>query len=967
FNYTITLANSGAASASGVTAQFTLPSGLAFVSATDNGSAGFTSVYNTGVVSFTGGVLAAGASETLTVAVTGSGATTYVVDAGSTPTAGHGAAVINTLATTATPIAESNAANNDSDASVSTQIISGPDISVSVSGSSTAVANSAGSPITYTIIAQNIGGSTATAVNVQFTLPAGLTFISAIDTGSAGFTGVDNSGVVTFSGGTLPANSSETLTVTAEATTSNYRIFSVNVPVGAAVITASNVTGSQSSSAPVTTNVTLPAGPDLVVASTPNGPFLPSDAADTFTLYVTNNGTSATSGTVTLTDTLPPGFTPAAAMNGAVINGWSVSVTGQTVTATRSDVLNPGAQYPAIAAGLNYYPALPITFAVASGATGSLTNNVTVTGGGDAFPANDSATNIVSVGAPTPISSAGYLLVSRAHYTGANVTAGVTVLPNGSTATAPGTYPQVWGNEAPDASFGVTAPIYFDVVNKTTGAVVNSTNLTSQVAAQLGLNVTTSFSSKSEIALNLTPDGTAVTFSAYLAPAGTLDASNANNLYHEDPTCPIADNGDFQRAIVQVDYLGNVKVTPNDSYSGDNCRAALLANAPDGNAYYFTAGSAGNSGSGVTGTLMTMLAQSTGIQMVLPGAGGLTTAVGEPFGTANSTTGYQLGYAGQPSDKTGKDMNLRGLAFNPYNDTLYTAKGSGGNGVDTVYQVGSGSVPTAADANTQVFTIPSGFPTSSGSIFPFGMWFANASTLYVADEGQAGVPGPSDYSGGMYTQALPANNPSAGLQKWINSQPDGSGTWSLAYTLTNGLNLGVPYTYTIPNYPTGTNSVTGVPWQPANNGLRNLAGQINGDGTVTLYAVTSTISGETDQGADPNEVVTITDTLSTMTLPAGESFTVLENANGLDAYRGVALSTPYTPNLAATFVSATVAPVTSDGYTANGVTLGPITLDFAPTPGQVLTLVNNTGSGAIVGTFTGRPQGSTVTGTFGGT
>jgi uncharacterized repeat protein (TIGR01451 family) len=966
FNYTITLANSGAAPASGVTAQFTLPSGLAFVSAIDNGSAGFTCINNSGVVSFTGGTLAAGASETLTVAVTGSGSATYVVDAGSTPATGHGSAVINTLATTATPIAESNAANNYSDISVSTQIISGPDITVSVTGSSTAVANSNSSPITYTIIAQNIGGSTATAVNVQFTLPSGLTFISAIDTGSAGFTGVNNSGVVTFSGGTLPGNSSETLTVTAEATTSNYRIFSVNVPVGAAVITASNVTGSQSSGGAVTTNVTLPAGPDLVVASTPNGPFLPGDAADTFTLYVTNNGTSATSGTVTLTDTLPTGFTPASAMNGAVINGWSVAVTGQTVTATRSDVLNPGAQYPATPAGLNYYPALTLTFGVASNATGSLTNNVTVTGGGDAFAANDSDANTVSVSAPAPISSAGYLLISRAHYTGANITAGSTVLPSGATATASGTYPQVWGNDAADASFGVAAPIYLDVVNKGTGALVNSTNLTTLVATELGLNITTSFSSKSEVSLNLTPDGTAVTFSAYMAPAGTLDVSNANNLYHEDPTCLIAANGDFQRAIVQVDYLGNVKVTPNDSYSGDNCRAAILTNAPDGNSYYVTAGSAGNSGAGVTGTIMTMLAQSTGIQMVLPGAGGLTTAVGEPFGTANGTTGYQLGYAGQPSDKTGKDMNLRGLAFNPYNDTLYTSKGSGGSGVDTVYQIGSGSVPTAADANTQVFTIPSGFPTASGTDYPFGMFFANASTLYVTDEGQAGIPGPSDYSGGVYTQAIPANNPSAGLQKWINSQPDGSGTWTLAYTLTNGLNLGVPYSYTIANYPTGTNSATGVPWQPANNGLRNIAGQINGDGTVTLYAVTSTISGETDQGADPNEVVAITDTVSVTSLPSGESFTVLENANGLDAYRGVALSAPYTPNLAVSFPSATDVPVTSDGYAAGGVTLDPISLGFAPVLGQVLTLVNNTGTGPVVGTFTGQPQGSTVTATYGG-
>ena len=43
-----------------------------------------------------------------------------------------------------------------------------------------------------------------------------------------------------------------------------------------------------------------------------------------------------------------------------------------------------------------------------------------------------------------------------------------------------------------------------------------------------------------------------------------------------------------------------------------------------------------------------------------------------------------------------------------------------------------------------------------------------------------------------------------------------------------------------------------------------------------------------------------------------------------------------------------------------------VTLGHAPTPGEVLTLVNNTGSAAVTGTFTGLAQGSTVTATYGG-
>jgi len=195
------------------------------------------------------------------------------------------------------------------------------------------------------------------------------------------------------------------------------------------------------------------------------------------------------------------------------------------------------------------------------------------------------------------------------------------------------------------------------------------------------------------------------------------------------------------------------------------------------------------------------------------------------------------------------------------------------------------------------------------------MWFAAANILYVADEGQAPWSVTYDSGAGTYDQAIPANNPYAGLQKWVSTASDGSGTWVLKYTLINGLNLGVPYTYAIGNgYPAaGTiNPATGVPWQPANNGLRNIAGQVNGDGTVTIFAITSTVSGETDWGADPNQLVSVTDTLSATTLPTGESFTLLEAASGLDVLRGVSLAP------AAPVNSVAASDITSSGATLNG-------------------------------------------------
>lgn len=232
-----------------------------------------------------------------------------------------------------------------------------------------------------------------------------------------------------------------------------------------------------------------------------------------------------------------------------------------------------------------------------------------------------------------------------------------------------------------------------------------------------------------------------------------------------------------------------------------------------------------------------------------------------------------------PADKLGKDDNFRGLTI--FNNTLYVTKGSGSNGFNTVYQVGAaGTLPTLANAANAPITVLPGFPTLSAKkadvtyIFPFGIWFANATTLYVADEGDGAV-------------ADAAMSTKAGLQKWslVN------GTWQLDYVLQNGLNIGTQYS--IPNYPASLN--------PATDGLRNLTGKNNGDGTVTLWAVTSTVSANGDPGADPNKLVMITDTLSNLTAAgaASQKFTTIRTANAGEVLRGVSLS----PALASTMAN----------------------------------------------------------------
>jgi hypothetical protein len=124
----------------------------------------------------------------------------------------------------------------------------------------------------------------------------------------------------------------------------------------------------------------------------------------------------------------------------------------------------------------------------------------------------------------------------------------------------------------------------------------------------------------------------------------------------------------------------------------------------------------------------------------------------------------------------------------------------------------------------------------------------------VGDEGAPGV----------------TNAAAGGLQKWVYNP--GAGQWQIVYTVAAS---------TIPSY-----TVAGVGTLQA-GGLRNITGINNGDGTVTIYGITST-TGQTlnDEGADPNQLVSFTDTLNATTLPS-QSFTLIETAVYGDALRGV--------------------------------------------------------------------------------
>ncbi len=500
----------------------------------------------------------------------------------------------------------------------------------------------------------------------------------------------------------------------------------------------------------------------------------------------------------------------------------------------------------------------------------------------------------------------GSLVISSSNYEGftgavASLKVG-TPLANTNTATIPAVsdnnYVTVWNNASVDGSFGVTSPIYLRVVEPHSGRVLNRLRVpTGQVV--------TSFSSKSELALHLGQDehGNHLVFVGYASPGvGALDVSNSDAVAGQDPTNPVtfAFGSDyaFHRTIVSLDDDGHFSYTPTINYGGNNGRAALLGS----NGLYYTVGNANNGnaatfGSASNGTTPDVT-ETTGLEAVNP-LNAWSPGVTIPDGNSaevNPLLQFGLGKpskSGTPTDdKPGKDDNFRGIT--EYHGALYFTKGSGSNGVQTVYTVvnlpqsptgfvptpdnsgpAAGNVlPTVANAGQQAIVILNGFPTDSarasladgtsgGDYTPFALFFANDHTVYVTDEGTGNS----------------ADAAHAGLEKWILGS---NGTWTLAYTLTSGL-IGKVDSNLV-GYDGQYPDVTTI-------GLRNLTGLVNKDGTVTLWAATSTSSASGDNGADPNRIVEITDEVTATALTgkvASETFRTIAGPTYGTVYRGVA-------------------------------------------------------------------------------
>jgi uncharacterized repeat protein (TIGR01451 family) len=376
--YTLNVSNVGAGPTTAtVTVTDTLPTGLA-PTAADSGTVNGWSLSTSGqtITATRGDALAAGQSYpslTLTVSV-----------------AGNAPGNVTNTATVAGG-GEVNTANDS--ASDPTTITDVADLTISKSH--TGNFKQGDRADSYTLTVSNIGqGPTVGAVTVTDTLPVGLAPTAADTSTVSGWS-------LSTSGQTITATRSDTLT---GGTSYPPLALTVSVSATAPASVTNNATvagggelntGNDSTSDPTT--ITQVA--DLTIAKSHAGTFHAGDSADTYTIAVRNIGAAPTDGsTVTVIDTLPIGLAPTAADSGTV-SGWAVSFSGQTVTATRRDVLNAGASYPP----------LIVTVSVANSVASLVTNSASVAGGGEVITTNDTASD------PTATTAVADLTINKSH------------------------------------------------------------------------------------------------------------------------------------------------------------------------------------------------------------------------------------------------------------------------------------------------------------------------------------------------------------------------------------------------------------------------------------------------------------------------------------------------------------------------------------------------------------------------
>ncbi len=395
---TVDFRNAGPSPAAGVTSSITFPTGLTggsvpTVTCTPNTvTAG---AYNaaTGVVTLSGipNPLPSSATPNYTCNIS------YVVPANATADQ-----VISSNIGTTT----NQGANTLPDTSSVIVPLNSTDLQVAKTDTPASPTYTPGQNITYTVTVTNAGPDAVTGARVFDTVPANLTVSSVTCVGTAcppapisvaAFTNSTTAPLgVALGNLTVAPAAGSTATFTVNATVSNgatgnlVNSATVNVPAGFGDPTPGNNTATD-------TNTSSGTPVDLTIAKTDIAPAFVVGQTGNYRLTVSNAaGSVGTSGTITVSDTLPAGITvpnspPNLTLSGTNAANWTCTAASNVITCTSST---------SIAGGGSSVFEFPVSIGAA--AAPSVTNTATVSGGGEP-PANNGNNTGTDITPVTPV------------------------------------------------------------------------------------------------------------------------------------------------------------------------------------------------------------------------------------------------------------------------------------------------------------------------------------------------------------------------------------------------------------------------------------------------------------------------------------------------------------------------------------------------------------------------------------
>jgi hypothetical protein len=394
----------------------------------------------------------------------------------------------------------------------------------------------------------------------------------------------------------------------------------------------------------------------------------------------------------------------------------------------------------------------------------------------------------------------------------------------------------------------------------TAGTYVNSLVLP-QSSNGLNLPVSAEYGSSSEGTLQLSGNGEYLTIMGYGINADTFNAAaGVVNSYSPTGDARLAQSGSLTgqaytpvaRTVALIDGNGNVGSTTGllNIFNTNNPRSIYTA---DGTHIYVSG--QGSSSDNTSGVFYTTLGSTTSFTAItgLDATGKTVSQDTREVQINNNTLDISVDTKGG----SGNARSFIGTLGTPPTTSLF----NNNNGPTMLTGYGNtGGTGQYAITATNGNTINSAGQTINLS--PENYFYASPSVLYVADDGSPKQTSASNKLG------------DGGLQKWVNSQSDGSGTWTLEYTISAGLNL-------IQNNVANASDTDGT------TGLYGLTGELvdnNGVQEVELFATNFTIAD-----LDQTYLYAVTDPLLA-TSDAGEVFAQLAAAPSDSNFKGVSFA-----------------------------------------------------------------------------